>query len=199
MNIKHLIQLGLNKALRGFKEWMAAYFPVEVVRIAVLRSMSVKIGRGTHIAIGTIIKENVTIGDKCWIGHGNIIEPNVKIGNNTRLESLSQIGGPSTIGNHVFISSHFFAANDNRMTYHRRGHGGAAPFPFKGVIVENYVRIGAHVMTLPGVRIGEGAMVGGGSLVTRDIKPYTLVFGIPAHEHEDKLGLLKEKILPEYK
>jgi len=199
MNIKRLIRLGLNKALGGFKEWMGAYFPVEVVRKAFIRSKGVKIGRGTHIGIGTIIRKNVTIGDKCWIGHHVIIESNVKIGNNTRFESLSQIGGPSTIGDHVFISSHFFAANDNRMTYHRRGHGGAAPFPFKGVIVEDYVRVGAHVMTLPGVRIGEGAIVGGGSLVTRDVKPYTLVFGVPAHEHKDRLGLLKEKIVPEFK
>ena len=178
---------------------MAAYFPVETVRKAFIRSMGVKIGIGTHIGIGTVIKENVTIGDRCWIGHNNIIEPNVRIGNNTRLESLSQIGGPSTIGNHVFISSHFFAANDNRLTYHRRGHGGVAPFPFKGVTIGDYARIGAHVMTLPGVTIGEGAIVGGGSLVTKDIKPYTLVFGVPAREHKDKQGLLKETILPRFK
>jgi len=188
------MSLALNKALGGFKEWMATYFPVGEVRKAFLRANGVKIGKGTKIGIGTIILKHVTIGDKCWIGHDVIIESNLEIGNNTRIESLSQFGGPSSIGDHVFISSHFFAANDNRLTYHRRGHG----TDLKGVTVEDFARIGAHVMTLSGVTIGKGAIVGAYSLVTRDVKPYTLVFGIPAREHEDKLGLLREKILPEF-
>jgi len=191
----NVVRLVVNKALRGFKEWMATYFPIGEVRKAFLRASGVKIGRDTKIGIGTIIREHVTIGDRCWIGHDVIIESYVKIGNNTRIESLSQIGGPSSIGDHVFISSLFFAANDNRLTYHRRGHG----TDLKGVTIEDYARIGAHVMTLYGVTIGEGAIVGAHSLVTRDVKPYTLVFGIPAREHEDKLGLLKEKILPKFK
>ena len=188
------MSLALNKALGGFKEWMATYFPVGEVRKAFLRANGVKIGTDTKIGIGTIILKHVTIGDKCWIGHDVIIESNLKIGNNTRIESLSQFGGPSSIGDHVFISSHFFAANDNRLTYHRRGHG----TNLNGVTVEDYARIGAHVMTLSGVTIGKGAIVGAYSLVTRDVKPYTLVFGIPAREHEDKLGLLKEEILREF-
>ena len=190
----NVVRLVVNKALRGFKEWMATYFPIGEVRKACLRASGVKIGRDTKIGIGTIIREHVTIGDKCWIGHDVIIESYVNIGDNTRIESLSQIGSFSNIGKHVFISSLFFAANDNRLTYHRRGHG----TDLKGVTIENNVRIGAHVMTLSGVNIGEGAIVGAHSLVTRDVKPYTLVYGIPAHEHEDKLGLLKEKILPEF-
>jgi len=180
-----------NKVLGGFKEWMATYFPVGEVRKGFLQAIGVKIGRDTKIGIGTIIRKNVTIGERCWIGHDVIIEDRVEIGSNTRIESLSQIGGPSRIGDHVFISSFFFGANDNRLTYHRKGHG----TNLKGVTVADYARIGAHVMTLSGVTIGEGAIVGGYSLVTRDVKPYTLVYGIPAREHEDKLGLLKEEIL----
>ena len=190
----NVVSLALNKTLGGLREWMATYFPVGAIRKAFLRASGVKIGRGTKIGIGTIIRRHVTIGERCWIGHDVIIESYVEIGNETRIESLSQIGGPSRIGDHVFISSHFFGANDNRLTYHRRGHG----TDLKGVTVEDYVRIGAHVMTLSGVTIGKGAVVGAYSLVTRDVKPYTLVFGIPAREHEDKLGLLREKILPEF-
>lgn len=191
----NLLSLAISKVLRDFKESMAAYFPVGEVRKAFLRTMNVKIGRDTTIGIGTIIRKHVTIGDRCWIGHHVIIESYVKIGNKTRIESLSQIGGPSSIGDHVFISSFFFAANDNRLTYHRRGHG----TNLKGVTIKDNVRIGAHVMTLSGVTIGEGAIVGGYTLVTRDVEPYTLVFGVPAHEHEDKLGLLEERVLPEFK
>jgi acetyltransferase-like isoleucine patch superfamily enzyme len=54
-------------------------------------------------------------------------------------------------------------------------------------------------MTLPGVRIGEGANVGAYSLVTKDAEPYTLVYGIPAGKHNDKHGLLREEISPHFK
>jgi len=53
-------------------------------------------------------------------------------------------------------------------------------------------------VTLPSVRIGEGAIVGAYSLVTKDVEPYTLVYGIPAKKHEDRHGLLREKTLPQF-
>jgi acetyltransferase-like isoleucine patch superfamily enzyme len=81
------------------------------------------------------------------------------------------------------------------MSYHRS-------VPAKdmlGVIIEDDVRIAGHVMTLPGAKIGEGAIVGAYSLVTRNVRPYTFVYGIPTEEHDDKNGLLKQAILPKFK
>jgi len=184
----------MGRVPKDFLTWMATYFPILPIRKAFLRSMDVKIGRDTKIGIGTIIRENTTIGEKCFIGNDVVFEGYTKVGNNTRIESQCHITSYSTIGDHVFIAPFFLSTNDNRIAYHRKGHGTG----FKGVTIENYARIAGHVMTLPGVTIGEGAIVGAHSLVTRDVKPYTLVFGVPAREHEDKLGLLKEKILPKF-
>lgn len=48
------------------------------------------------------------------------------------------------------------------------------------VVIENDVWIGAHVIILGGVRIGNGAVIGAGSVVTKDVKPYTIIGGNPA-------------------
>ena len=71
-----------------------------------------------------------------------------------------------------------------------RGHGKN----LLGVVIEDNARIAGHVMKLPGVKIGKGAIVGAYSLVTKNVEPYTLVYGIPAEEQDDKHGLLKEEI-----
>lgn len=186
-----ILRLVMDKTLDGFKEWSAAYFPVFTIRKAFLQARNVKIGRYSKVGMGTIIREDTTIGEKCFIGDNVVLEGYTKVGNNTRIESQCHITSYSTIGDYVFIGPFFVSTNDSRLSYHRKGHGTG----LKGVTIENYARIAGHVMTLPGVTIGEGAIVGASSLVTRDVKPYTLVYGVPAHEHEDKHGLLKEKIL----
>ena len=53
-------------------------------------------------------------------------------------------------------------------------------------------------MTLPSDTIGEGAVVGAHSLVTKDVKPHTLVYGIPAVEHQDKYEILNEDVNPRH-
>lgn len=61
-------------------------------------------------------------------------------------------------------------------------------FALKGapVTIEDYVFVGAYARILPGVTIGEGAVVGAGAVVTRDVAPYTVVGGVPAHYIRDR-------------
>ena len=54
------------------------------------------------------------------------------------------------------------------------------------VIVEDYVWIGARAIIMPGVTLGEGAVVGAGAVVTRDINPYRIAVGTPAREIRDR-------------
>lgn len=177
--------------LKSFHIWMATYFPLWIVRRAFLSILNVSIGKGTRVGIGTIIRENTVIGEGCYIGNGCVFEGYTQVGNHVRIESQSHITSYSTIGDYVFIAPFFVSTNDNKLAYHRLGHGQN----LKGVTIERKARIASHVMTLPGVKIGEGAIVGAFSLVTRDVKPYTLVYGIPAREQQDRQGLLKEEII----
>ena len=57
---------------------------------------------------------------------------------------------------------------------------GYLPFTLKPVTIGNYVYIGAHASILPGVTIGDGAIIAAGSVVTQNIPPYSLAAGVPA-------------------
>jgi len=66
--------------------------------------------------------------------------------------------------------------------YNVQGHDIIRSYPpyEKDVIIEDDVWLGANVVVLPGVKIGKGAIVGAGSVVTKDIEPYTVNAGVPA-------------------
>lgn len=87
-------------------------------------------------------------------------------------------GGRITIGNNVFIgpNSGFYTAA-HPVDYASRNIGLEKATP---IVVGDNVWIGAHVAVMPGVEIGEGCVIGAGSVVTRDIPPNSLVMGTPA-------------------
>lgn len=82
------------------------------------------------------------------------------------------IGKRVMIGSHVAITSvgHDYSLEDMRF----------APAIHKPVVIEDDVGIGTHSIILPGVTIGRGAVIGANSVVTKDVKPYSAVFGSPA-------------------
>lgn len=175
---------------RDLQTWIATYCPIWPVRRIFLMKLGVRVGKGTRIEVGTVIREDTIIGRYCYIGNGCVFEGHTRVGDGVRIESQCHITSNSTIGNYVFIAPFFASTNDNRMTYRRRGHGQE----FRGVTIEQKARIAARVTTLPGVVIGEGAIVGAESLVTKDVRPYVMVRGSPASECEDRQGLLTEDI-----
>lgn len=103
-------------------------------------------------------------------------------------------GGSITIGNNVFIgpNSGFYTA-DHALDYASRNIGLEKASP---IIVGDNVWIGAHVAVMPGVEIGDGCVIGAGSVVTRDIPPNSLVMGTPARiiREIDQTDQIKEKL-----
>ena len=147
------------------------------------------IGEGTVVEIGTVIQGPTVIGKNCHIGFNNYIRGHTRIGNFVSMGGYCTVGN-AEIGDYVWFGPLVFCSDDRKISHHR-------PLPLeglRGVRIERGARIAGHVMTLPGVTIGEGAFVGAYSLVTKDVKPRTLVRGIPAKEVEDKRGFLKEEI-----
>lgn len=121
------------------------------------------------------IRENVTIGRGTIVGRGVTVENFCSVGRYCKLESECYVTAYSTLEDRVFIAPGVVTSNDNFVgrTQERFKH-------FKGVTVKKGGRVGAGTVTLPGVTIGEDALVAAGSTVTRDVEPRTIVMGKPA-------------------
>jgi acetyltransferase-like isoleucine patch superfamily enzyme len=160
----------------------------------------VEIGDNSLIRLGSIIYKNVKIGSKFKTGHYVLIRENTIIGNNVVVGTLSVIDGSTKIGNNVsiqtgvyipintlieddvFIGPHAIFTNDkymiNPQVYSKKPE-------LKGPIIRKGSRIGAGSVILPGIEIGEYSIVGAGSVVTKNVPPYSVVVGNPARKIKD--------------
>jgi acetyltransferase-like isoleucine patch superfamily enzyme len=150
-----------------------------------------RIGAGGRIRSGTVIYAGVTIGARFSSGHGalvredNVIGDDCSVGTHAVLEPGNRIGDGTRVHSHCFLE---------HVTLGRRVFLGPGvvftddPHPacprylecVLGALVADDAAVGANATILPGVRIGEGALVGAGSVVTRDVPPGTVVAGSPA-------------------
>jgi acetyltransferase-like isoleucine patch superfamily enzyme len=121
------------------------------------------------------IRENVTIGRGTIVGRGVTVENFCTVGRYCKLESECYITAYSELEDRVFVAPGVVTSNDNFVgrTAERFKH-------FKGVTIRRGGRIGAGSVLLPGVVVGEDALVAAGSLVTRDVPPRMIVMGQPA-------------------
>jgi len=140
---------------------------------------------GDRVMTGTrvLIREHTHIGNDCLIGTGTIIEGQTDIGNEVVLQSAVFIPSMTRIGNRVFIGPCAVLTNDS---YPLRAREQYVPM---GPTVDDDATIGANATLLPGVRVGEGAMVAAGAVVTRDVPPWHLAVGVPARVRELPVGL----------
>ncbi|GGO20021.1 acyltransferase [Deinococcus humi] len=135
----------------------------------------VTIGRDTLIGDGASIRERCTIGDRCIISRYVTINYNSKIGNRTKIMDMTHITGNCMIGDDVFISTGVSTVNDNAI-----GKAGYNEDDIRGPIVHDGAAVGANATLLPGIVIERNAIVGSGSVVTKNVAPWTLVMGAPA-------------------
>lgn len=126
------------------------------------------------------VRENVTVGRGTIVGRGVTIENFCSVGRYCKLESESYLCAYCTLEDRVFVAPGVVTSNDNFVgrTQERFKH-------FKGVTVKKGGRLGACSVTLPGIVIGEDALVAAGSTVTRDVEPRVIVMGKPARRWKD--------------
>ena len=126
------------------------------------------------------IREEVELGEYTIVGRGVTVENKVKIGKRCKLETEAYITALSEIEDGCFIAPEVTFTNDNFLGRTKER------FKFhKGVTVKRGGRIGANVTVLPGITIGEDALVAAGSVVTRDVPAKKLVMGSPARVRRD--------------
>lgn len=124
------------------------------------------------IGDGATIREDCFIGAESIIGNNSTVQNDVRTGRRVRVVDLSHLTAGLRIGHDVFWSVGVLSMNDNR-----HGDGLKAP------TVDNLAFIGGGALLLPGVHIGEEAMVAAGSVVTHDVLANTRVQGIPARPY----------------
>jgi len=149
----------------------------EIGNNSIIRSQSiiydsVRIGSNFRSGHRSLIREHSTIGDDCVVGSNAIVGGYCKIGDKSKIETSAFICQSVEIGRGVFIGPYTSFYDNKRIIL---GEGG-----LKGAIVEDYVRIGGGSKILPKVRIGKGALIGAGSVVTKDVPEKAVVCGNPA-------------------
>lgn len=135
---------------------------------------SVNIGKNTNIWQFCVVLPQAVIGDDCNICSHCFIENEVKIGNRVTIKCGVQIWDGITIEDDVFIGQNVTFCNDR---YPRSRNNN---WSLEGIKVKKGASIGANAAILPGVVIGENAIVGAGSVVTHDVEANTTVMGNPA-------------------
>jgi UDP-2-acetamido-3-amino-2,3-dideoxy-glucuronate N-acetyltransferase len=138
---------------------------------------SLEIGTGTTIWQFCVILARAKIGTNCNINCHVFIEHDVVIGNNVTVKSGVQIWDGVTLGDDVFIGPNVTFTNDLVPR--------SKVYPEKYLLthIDNGASIGANATIVSGISIGKYAVIGAGSVVTKDIPGYTLWYGNPAKHH----------------
>ena len=125
-----------------------------------------------------------TIGDRTKIGPFVEIQKSVRIGKDCKISSHTFICEGVTIKDGVFVGHNVTFINDNypRATTEEGKLAEDLDWQdrFKKTLVKRGASIGSSATVLGGVVIGEGAIVGAGSVVTKNVPPHTIVAGVPA-------------------
>ena len=132
------------------------------------------IGPGCRIWMNVQVREDAVVGRNCIIAKDVYIDKYARIGNNCKLQNGSNIYFGVKIEDDVFVGPHVVFTND-RIPRAFNKDWAASP-----TLVKQGASLGANVTVRCGITIGEYAMVAAGSVVTKDVEPYSLVIGNPA-------------------
>lgn len=172
---KHGNSLSVQEALpkvvnRFYNYWLdfelmllrwVGHVPLHSVRHTFYSFAGIKIGKGStiHMWASFFQPKNISIGEDTTVGDHIFLDGRAAL----------------AIGNHVDIASSVMIYNSEHdlesETFKARE---------EAVVVEDYVFIGPRAIILPGVRIGKGAVIAAGAVVTKDVLPFSIVGGVPA-------------------
>ena len=140
---------------------------------------TINIGLNTKIWQFVVILPDATIGSNCNICSHCLIENEVVIGDNVTIKSGVQIWDGITLEDNVFIGPNVTFTNDKNP----RSKQFVDNYP--KTIVRQGASIGANATILPGITVGENAMIGAGSVITKDVPANQIWVGNPAKYYKD--------------
>lgn len=131
----------------------------------------VKIGRKLRTGHNVLIREHVALGDNCVVGTQAVLDGYISLGDRSMVQSQCYIAQSVKIGKGVFVAPGCIFMDNKNMIL---GKGLA------GIRIGDYARIGGGAKILPNITIGEHVLIGAGSVVTKDIPPRAVAYGVPA-------------------
>ncbi|MCH7698032.1 MAG: N-acetyltransferase [Chloroflexi bacterium] len=145
-------------------------------------STDAKIGQGTRVWSEAQVREGAAIGKDCILGKGVYIDTDVVVGDRVKIQNRASLFRGLTVENGVYIGPHVSFTNDR---YPRAVNADGSPktdddWELERTLVREGASIGAGAIVLPGLTIGAWAVVGAGTIVTRDVPDQALVTGNPA-------------------
>lgn len=147
-----------------------------MLRAGAIVYAGVSIGEDTTVGHHTLLRSHVTVGSSSQLAHNLTVERGSEIGEGVRCSPASHITADTFVGDRVFLGAGVRTINDKELTW-RDAHGQPSLSPPR---FDTGARIGSGATILAGVTIGTGALVGAGSVVTRDVPPHTVAYGVPA-------------------
>jgi UDP-2-acetamido-3-amino-2,3-dideoxy-glucuronate N-acetyltransferase len=143
------------------------------------------IGPGSRIWHQAQVRERASLGANCIVGKGAYIDFDVSIGSNVKIQNGVYVYHGARVEDGVFLGPGVILTNDKlpRAINPDGTLKSDADWEVSATIIKRGAAIGAGSVLLPGVTIGEFAMVGAGAVVTRDVPNHGLVYGNPARLH----------------
>ena len=157
--------------------------PSVVVQPSAIIDKGAMIGANTKIWHWVHICSEAKIGKNCSFGQNVFVANKVKIGNNVKVQNNVSIYDNVTLQDNVFCgpSVVFTNVKNPRSNINRKDE-------YKNTLIKKGASLGANSTIICGISIGDNAFVAAGAVVTKDVKPYALVKGVPARQ----IGWLSE-------
>lgn len=145
-------------------------------------SPAAQVGTDTRIWSHAQVREHASIGASCNIGKGVYIDAHVTIGSLVKIQNYASVFEGVIIEDGVFVGPHVCFTNDliPRAITPAGKLKVADDWQVTSTVVQHGASIGAGSVILCGITIGAFALIGAGSMVTKDVPPHTLVYGNPA-------------------
>ncbi|HEX8965864.1 MAG TPA: acyltransferase [Patescibacteria group bacterium] len=164
-----------------------------IIQIIILRlrgyKVALTVNLGKDVYLFESKKNAISIGEQSHIGSGVRLKAGfdgeIKIGKRVLVDDYSFISTQDDIeiGDETMIASHVYIVDFNHiypLQKSKRNIGNASGYTRKKVKIGKYVWIGTHAVILPGVTIGDNAVIGAGAVVTKSVPKNAIVVGNPA-------------------